>query len=82
MRNATILHRALNSVSSVKQVRVLGPAPATISRLKNEYRIQIILKSQSRRALRDTLDIALADAESRGADMRNVFVEIDPVSLM
>lgn len=63
-------------------IRVLGPAPATISRLKNEYRIQIILKSQSRRSIRETLDIALIDAESRGCEMRSVFVEIDPVSLM
>jgi primosomal protein N' (replication factor Y) len=63
-------------------VRVLGPAPASLSRLKNEYRIQIILKSKSRRALRDTLDIALADAEQRALDMRSVFVEIDPVNLM
>ncbi|MGB7200843.1 MAG: primosomal protein N' [Pyrinomonadaceae bacterium] len=63
-------------------VRVLGPAPASLSRLKNEYRIQIILKSQSRRSLRDTLDIALLGAESRGCDMRTVFVEIDPVNLM
>jgi primosomal protein N' (replication factor Y) len=63
-------------------IRVLGPAPASLARLKNEYRIQIILKSQSRRALRETLDIALAEAESRGCEMRSVFVEIDPVSLM
>ena len=63
-------------------VRVLGPAPATISFLKNEYRIQIILKSQSRRALRETLDIALVDAEHHDADMRSIYVEIDPISLM
>jgi len=63
-------------------VRILGPAPASLSRLKNKYRIQIILKSQSRRALRETLDIALADAEHRGCEMRSVFVEIDPVNLM
>lgn len=63
-------------------IRVLGPAPASLSRLKNEYRLQIILKSQSRRALRETLDIALLGAESRDCDMRSVFVEIDPVNLM
>ncbi len=63
-------------------VRTLGPAPASLSRLKNEYRLQIILKSQSRRALRETLDIALLGAESLGCDMRSVFVEIDPVNLM
>ena len=82
MRNATILRRSLDAANSAHQVRILGPAPASLSRLKNEYRMQIILKSQSRRALRETLDIALADAESRGCDMRSLFVEIDPVNLM
>ena len=80
--NANILRRALDAANSDRQVRVLGPAPATIARLKNEFRIQMILKSQSRRALREVLDIALSDAESRGCEMRHVYVEIDPVNLM
>jgi len=82
MTNANILRRALDNANADRRVRVLGPAPATISRLKNEFRIQIILKAQSRRALRETLDIALADAESNGCEMRRVYVEIDPVNLM
>lgn len=81
-RNANILRRALDAANTAKHVRVLGPAPASLSRLKNEYRIQIILKGKTRRALRDALDIGLADAESQGADMRSIYVEIDPVNLM
>jgi primosomal protein N' (replication factor Y) len=80
--NANILRRALDSANPDRHVRVLGPAPATIARLKNEFRIQMILKSRSRRALREVLDIALADAESHGCEMRHVYVEIDPVNLM
>jgi primosomal protein N' (replication factor Y) len=82
MTNANILRRALDAANPERRVRVLGPAPATIARLKNEFRIQMILKSQSRKSLRETLDIALADAEAHGCIMRNVYVEIDPVSLM
>jgi len=82
MTNASILRKALDAANHERRVRVLGPAPATISRLKNEFRIQIILKAQSRRALRETLDMALADAESQGCEMRRVYVEIDPVNLM
>jgi primosomal protein N' (replication factor Y) len=81
-RTASILRRALDAANTAKHIRVLGPAPASLSRLKNEYRIQLILKGQTRRALRETLDIALADAESHGAEMRTVYVEIDPVNLM
>jgi primosomal protein N' (replication factor Y) (superfamily II helicase) len=81
-RNANTLSRALIAANTQRQIRILGPAPASLSRLKNEYRLQLILKSQSRRALRDVLDIGLAEAEARGCQMRTVYVEIDPVSLM
>lgn len=81
-RHANILRRSLDAANSARHVRVLGPAPASISRLKNEYRLQIILKGASRRSLRETLDIALADAEANGCDLRSIFVEIDPVNLM
>ena len=81
-RHANILRRSLDAANTSRHVRVLGPAPASISRLKNEYRLQIILKGASRRSLRETLDIALADAEANGGDVRSIFVEIDPVNLM
>ncbi len=86
---ANILRRSLDmSVPSAaggasdRPVRILGPAPASLSRLKNEFRLQIILKGVSRRALREILDIGLADAEQHGCDLRTVNVEIDPVNLM
>jgi len=81
-KNANILRRSLDTANTAKCIRILGPAPASISRLKNEYRLQIILKSTSRRSLRETLDIALHDAESNGCDMRFIYVEIDPIDLM
>jgi len=82
MRTANTLRRALDAANTARHCRILGPAPASLSRLKNEFRIQIILKGASRKALRETLQIALADAESRGGDIRCVYVEIDPVNLM
>ena len=90
---ANILRRSLDAANksvpavvaggaSDRQARVLGPAPASLSRLKNEFRLQIILKGVSRRSLREILDIGLADAEQHGCDLRTVNVEIDPVNLM
>jgi primosomal protein N' (replication factor Y) len=79
---ANILRRELTAANSEKLVRILGPAPASLSRLKNEYRLQIILKGSGRRTLRETVDIALANAEAGGCDMRTIYVEIDPVNLM
>ena len=81
-KNANILRRSLDAANTARNARVLGPAPASLSRLKNEFRLQIILKGVSRRSLRETLDIALADAEQHGCDLRTINVEIDPVNLM
>ncbi len=79
---ASILRRSLDAANTAKNARVLGPAPASLSRLKNEFRLQIILKGVNRRTLRETLDIAIADAEQQGCDLRTINVEIDPVNLM
>ncbi|MFT3745763.1 MAG: primosomal protein N' [Pyrinomonadaceae bacterium] len=79
---ANLLRRSLDTANRDRTARILGPAPASISRLKNEFRLQIILKGVSRRSLREILDIGLADAEQHGCDLRTVNVEIDPVNLM
>jgi primosomal protein N' (replication factor Y) len=79
---AKILRTALDTANPDKSCRILGPAPASLSRLKSEYRIQILLKAASRTKLRQMLDIALADAEARSCDLKIVYVEIDPVNLM
>jgi primosomal protein N' (replication factor Y) len=76
------LRKCLDAANADKSIRITGPAPASISRLKGEYRIQMLLRSQNRRRLRDILDIALTDARSKGCDMRPVHVEIDPVSML
>ncbi len=81
-KNANLLRRSLDEANNSKQARILGPAPASLSRLKNEFRLQIILKGTSRRALRETLDIALSNSEQQGCDLRTINVEIDPVNLM
>ncbi len=79
---ANILRRSLDTANREKTARILGPAPASLSRLKNEFRLQIILKGVSRRSLREILDIGLAEAEQNGCDLKTVNVEIDPVNLM
>jgi primosomal protein N' len=81
-QNANIVRNALDAANTEKGCRILGVAPASIARLKNEYRMQILIKSTSRRQLRETLEIGLHLAEENGADLRNVYTEIDPVNLM
>jgi primosomal protein N' (replication factor Y) len=81
-KNAQILRSALDRANANRTCQVLGPASASIARLKNEFRLQILVKSLSRADLRECLDIAAADAESKGADLRCIHIEIDPVNLL
>ncbi|MBX3278495.1 MAG: primosomal protein N' [Acidobacteria bacterium] len=63
-------------------VRVLGPAPAPLGRLKGEHRLQILVKTRQRKRAREALDSALSAMRESGVDLRQIAVEVDPVSLM
>jgi primosomal protein N' (replication factor Y) len=82
LRSGQILREALDRANTDRSLRILGPASAPISRIKNEFRFQIIVKSTNRRTLRTTIDQALAEAETLGSDKRITQIEIDPVNLM
>jgi primosomal protein N' (replication factor Y) len=79
---ANELRKELDLANKDRTCRILGPAPAPLSRLKGEYRIQLLLKSRSRRRLRNLADTALQALEKRGHNLRSVNMEIDPVSIM
>lgn len=81
-KSARILRDSLDRANKDKLCRILGPAQASISRIKNEHRLQIIIKSESRKSLRTLINSALEEAEARGCDGRIVQIEIDPDNLM
>lgn len=80
--NAQILRQTLDAADAEKRCIILGPAPAALPRLKGEHRLQIFIKSRSRKTLRETIDFALAEAETKFLDMKIVYVEIDPLNLL
>ena len=59
--------------------RVLGPAPAPISRLKGEHRAQFFIKGTHRAAMRQALMKVLAD---RPDLKRRTIVDVDPMSVL
>lgn len=67
---------------SGSSVRVLGPAPAAIEKIKDDYRIQVLVKSTSRKALNQVLTQSLAELRSRRRNLDRVAVDVDPVNLM
>ncbi len=63
-------------------VRVLGPAPAPIMRLKRDYRYHFVLKSPSREKLNTTLRAMLAYAAQKKIPRTQVIVDVDALWLM
>ncbi len=77
MEDAGDLVRALRSGG--EPYRVLGPAPAPISRLKGEHRAQFFIKGTHRAAMRQALLKVLAD---RPDIRRRTIVDVDPMSVL
>ncbi|HEV8204815.1 MAG TPA: primosomal protein N', partial [Pyrinomonadaceae bacterium] len=76
------LRKQLDLVNQERKCRILGPAPAPLSRLKGEHRFQMLIKSRSRKHLREVADAALKVLAGSGVNMRSINLEIDPVSIM
>jgi len=74
--------RELRGAAKGAGIRVLGPAPAAISRIRGEYRFQVLIKSQSRARAREALDIAMDRVTASGHNSRSISVEVDPMNLM
>jgi primosomal protein N' (replication factor Y) len=63
-------------------VRVLGPAPAPLARLRKEFRFQFLLKSPKRAELGRLLRAALDHCTRKKIPQKAVMVDVDPLSLM
>jgi primosomal protein N' (replication factor Y) len=60
-------------------LRILGPAPAPLGKLRGEYRAQLLIKGMNRRKIREALQSALA---ARPELQRRVVVDVDPLSVL
>ena len=72
----------LREASGEGLLRVLGPAPAPLARLRGEYRFQVLIKTRNRKVAREALDLAMDQAAAAGHNLRSISVEVDPISLM
>lgn len=77
MRDAADLARRLKQ--HYPQGTVLGPAPAPIARIKDEYRVQLFLKGRQRHAMRAAV---LNTLNERPEIRRRVTVDVDPISVL
>jgi primosomal protein N' (replication factor Y) len=86
VRGRTLESAMTEALDLVKRVRhhgphgrVLGPAPAALARLRDEYRAQFLLKGQHRRQMKRALQQAL---DARPDLRRRVVVDVDPVTTL
>ena len=80
--DALELRKQLDLANQHRTSRILGPAPAPLARLKGEHRFQLLIKSRSRRRLREVADAAMKAVADHGINLRAINLEIDPVSMM
>ncbi|MFN6202949.1 MAG: primosomal protein N' [Acidobacteriota bacterium] len=74
--------RQLRTADAERVLRVLGPAPAPLARIRGEHRLQVLIKTRHRREAREALDAAMSALRENGFDSRLVTIDMDPVSLM
>jgi primosomal protein N' (replication factor Y) len=68
--------------TTLRNVRVLGPATAPIAKIKRTYRFHLVMKGESRTALQKALRALLAHAEQTEIPRTNLIIDVDPVNLM
>jgi primosomal protein N' (replication factor Y) len=78
MDTAVSLVQCLEARASQVPFALLGPAPAPLSRLRGEHRVQFFLKGHRRTAMRHALrDVLLA-----GAGPGRITVDVDPINVL
>jgi len=63
-------------------LKVIGPAAASIVRVKNEYRYQMLLKSASRKVLNEAIVVLQRFAAAEKWNPANLAIDVDPVTLL
>ena len=75
-----IHHR--KACSTADRMRVLGPAPAVLERLKGQYRFQILIKTIRRQEAHEVIRRSLASLREKKWNLSKVSVDVDPLTLM
>jgi primosomal protein N' (replication factor Y) len=63
-------------------IKILGPGPAPLARVERRFRIQFLLKSNSRATLHALLKQLVHHCAQSAILPREVMIDVDPVSIM
>jgi primosomal protein N' (replication factor Y) len=83
-RAATLAREVGEFLESIRTnaIRILGPAPAPLERIKRVHRHQLLIKSSSRSTLHHMLERLQAYVEEKKIGATRVIIDVDPVSLL
>jgi primosomal protein N' (replication factor Y) (superfamily II helicase) len=76
-----ILREACKPLNTMKDVEVLGPAPAVIAKVKEQWRWHMLVKCFDQTAFDQAMD-AIGTVEDLGTRTCRVTLDVDPSSLM
>ncbi len=79
MEDAADIAGRLRKDAGRQGVRVLGPAPAPLGKLRGEYRAQLLVKGSNRTRMRELVLRVIAERPDVG---RRVVVDVDPMSVL
>ena len=79
---AKVAQNRIRHLMRGKETVLLGPAPAPISRVRGQYRFQLLLLSQKRDAIRSLAIAGRNAVEEKYGRKCKVLVDVDPVNLM
>jgi primosomal protein N' (replication factor Y) len=65
-----------------RSIWILGPSPAPLSKMKGNYRYQIVLKVKNRNRLKELIEGTLLDLRRQHFAMKDILIDVDPLSLM
>jgi primosomal protein N' (replication factor Y) len=78
---AAEMRRAAGLVPRGESIRVLGPAPTVVPRIKDRFRLQLLVKCGTAGAFQAAVD-ALRDVEQRTTTTLRLTLDVDPGSML
>ena len=80
---STAVVPALGRAAKPDSMRVLGPAPAPIERIKRRYRWQVVVKAQELNEMRAALSTMRAETAVMAEDSNvHVIIDVDPINML
>ena len=80
LARSAALGRLLNPAP--EGAKILGPAAASLVRLKNEYRYQMLIKTSSRKRLNEILGQVRGFATAEKWNPTSLVIDVDPITIL